>query len=250
MTGLLCIRIGHEYIKPLDLHDKAKFYLFPVLLSLGMDIVSLDLDDPTARLLDAVHQEQTPLDIAVMDYFDGTCLNAGVIVVRASDNALLWVLQYIKWMHTYPFGHYQNGLDAFLKHSVVEPQMPEFLTNVSYGVLAADLEYVTLAGWPGSVHKQRHRALLLHFSSATSTAASLVRINVQREPRQNPGTEGLTHMEKQAQLLNLFNATARRTGEKEPDLRRMQMAKWKVLSRLKTSGKPRVMLECILPWHS
>ncbi|CAK9066214.1 unnamed protein product [Durusdinium trenchii] len=104
---LLCVRVAHPFAKPL--HDKAKFYLFPLLLSLGMDIVSLDLDvflfkDPTAKLLDAVYKKD-PLDMAVMDHFDGTCLNAGVLVVRASDRALLWVLQYIQWMHVYPFGH-------------------------------------------------------------------------------------------------------------------------------------------------
>ena len=43
--------------------------------------------------------------------------------------------------------HWQ-GLDAFLKHSVVEPQMPDGLVNLTYGILA-DLEYVTLAGWDG-----------------------------------------------------------------------------------------------------
>ena len=38
--------------------------------------------DPTARLWQVVYGDQIPpLDLAVMDHFDGTCLNAGVIFV-------------------------------------------------------------------------------------------------------------------------------------------------------------------------
>eukprot|EP00913_Durusdinium_trenchii_P004639 g4306.t1 len=92
---LLCVRVAHPFAKPL--HDKAKFYLFPLLLSLGRGL--------------------------------------------------------------------RPGLDSFLRGSV-EPQLPEKLLNVSYGVLSSDLEF------------------------------------------------GLSRMEKQAQLMQLFNATARRPHEK------------------------------------
>ncbi|CAJ1335418.1 unnamed protein product [Effrenium voratum] len=83
-------------------------------------------------------------------------------------------------------------------------------------------------GWTGSWQTQRHRVLLLHFTSA------------------NPA--GLVHSANQAKLLQLFNATARRPGEKEPDLRRLQMAKWKVLRRLHTA--PRWKTPCYVGIHS
>ncbi|CAJ1347681.1 unnamed protein product, partial [Effrenium voratum] len=86
-AGLLCrrLRFASASVKPLDVHNKAKFYLFPVLLALGVDIISIDLDvflfkDPTLRLLETVYcSKASPLDVAVTDHFDGTCLNAGVL---------------------------------------------------------------------------------------------------------------------------------------------------------------------------
>ncbi|CAE7262722.1 unnamed protein product [Symbiodinium pilosum] len=183
LPELLCLRFSSKPARPLDVHDKAKFFLLPLFLTLGLDIVSLDLDvflfkDPTPRLLETVYNKaHNPLDVAVTDHFDGTCLNAGVLYVRASDQALLWMLQFVEWLHNYPYGHFQNGLDAFLGHSILEPQLPDNLTsqtqmaaNVSYAVLGTDLEYVTLAGWAGSLLKQRHQALLLHFTPAISAA--------------------------------------------------------------------------------
>lgn len=142
-----------------------------------------------------------------------------ISMVRASDQALLWVLSLIEWLHAYPYGHFQNGLDAFLGHSILEPQLPnsamQTAASVSYIVLGTDVEYATLAGWAGSLNKQRHQALLLHFTPAISV--------------------GLSKGDKQVQLLQLFNATARRFGEKEPDAQRLEMAKWKVLHRLHTN---------------
>ncbi|CAE7204044.1 unnamed protein product [Symbiodinium natans] len=242
LSDLLCLWFSSPAARPLDVHDKAKFYLLPIFLSLGLDVISLDLDvfmfqDPTARILETVYSKALPLDVAATDHFDGTCLNAGVLFVRASDQALLWVLHFIEWLHKYPYGHFQNGLDAFLGHSILEPQLPDSsvlptAARVSYAVLGTDLEYVTLAGWGGSLEKQRHQALLLHFTPAISAALG----------------SGLAHGEKQVLLLHLFNATARRPGEKEPDARRQQMAKWKVLHRLHTNV-PRWRTPCYVGIH-
>ena len=39
------------------------------------------------------------VDVVVTDHFDEYCLNHGVFMVRASDRSLLWILEYIRWMH-------------------------------------------------------------------------------------------------------------------------------------------------------
>jgi len=219
---ILCMRVFTHFARPYDLNNEAKFHLFPILLSLGVDVVWLDIDifvfkDPTRRLLEQRGQDPAnPKDVLVTDHFDEHCLNHGVFTVRASDRSLLWMLEYIKWLQWYPYGHDQNGWDAFLGHSIVEPQLPDNLRsnpaiNVSYGILNTELEYVTLTGWAGARHQWR-RALLLHFTT----------------------TQGITGRAKKQRLMALFNATGRRPGEAEPDRRRLQMATWKVLMRLRT----------------
>lgn len=229
--NLLCIRPFIPFSRPYDFNNKAKFYLFPIFLSFGIDIVWLDLDifvfqSPTERLLEQAYEDAGgPKDVLVTDHFDEHCLNHGVFLVRASDKSLLWILEYIRWMHWYPYGHDQNGWDAFLGHSIVEPQLPEDLRtnpaiNVSYGILSTELEYVTLTGWAGQSH-QRNRALLLHFTT----------------------TQGISGRSKKLRLLALFNATARRPGEAEPDWRRLDMAKWKALRPLQT-GLPHFKRPC------
>jgi len=188
---LTCEKVHHERKA-----EQAKFYLMPIFLTLGVDVAWLDLDififrDPTRRLLEQMYARPgLPRDVIVTDHFDEHCLNHGVFMVRASDRALLWMLQYIQWLHWYPFGHDQNGWDAFLGHSIVEPQLPAALQtdpelNTSYRVLSTELEYVTLTGWAGT-EEQRDRALLLHFTT----------------------TKGITFQEKKRTLMNLFNATA------------------------------------------
>lgn len=239
---LLCVRFVSHVLRPSDGSDKAKFHLFPVLLALGLDVVSLDLDiflfkDPTSRLLEATYgsgEHESPLDVMAADHFGGTCVNTGVLIVRACDRSLLWILRFIEWLHIYPYGHCQNGWDAFLTHSIVEPQIPQNLrgsvdTNVSYGILSTEIEYVTMTGWAGALHTQRDKALLLHFASSGHTT-------------------GFTHREMKSQLLSLFNSTARRPGEKEPSVFRLQMATWKALRRLHTNP-PRWKTRCYLGVH-
>lgn len=243
---LLCVRFVSHALRPSDGSDKAKFYLLPVLLALGLDVVSLDLDiflfkDPTSRLLEAVYgsgngssDHHSPLDVMATDHFGGACVSTGVLMVRACDRSLLWILRFIEWLHIYPYGHCQNGWDAFLTHSIVEPQIPQNLrgsvdTNVSYGILSTEIEYVTMTGWAGALHTQRHKALLLHFASSGHTT-------------------GFTHREMKSQLLSLFNSTARRPGEKEPSVFRVQMATWKALRRLQRTP-PRWKTRCYLGVH-
>jgi len=220
---LLCIRCFTPHARPYDHNNKAKFYLLPILLSLGVDIAWLDLDifvfkDPTWRLLEQAYRGPgQSKDVVVTDHFDEHCLNHGVFMVRSSDRSLLWVLRYIEWLHWYPFGHDQNGWDAFLRHSIVEPQLPAALhtdaaINVSYGILSTELEYVTLTGWAGPLY-DRSAALLLHFTT----------------------TQGISFKEKKRRLMNLFNATGRRVAEEVPDVRRLHMATWKELARLRAS---------------
>jgi len=222
-TRILCVRSFTAFSRPYDHNNKAKFYLFPVLLALGADVIWLDLDifvfrDPTRRLLEQAYLGPgQPKDVLVTDHFDEHCLNHGVFMVRGSDRSLLWMLQYIKWLHWYPFGHDQNGWDAFLGHSIVEPQLPEDLRsdpaiNVSYSILGTELEYLTLTGWAGSSN-HRKLALLLHFTT----------------------TQGISGRQKKLRLLSLFNATSRRAGEAAPDAKREQMATWKVLQSLQTA---------------
>jgi len=250
-ASLLCVHVFTEFARAYDHNNKAKFYLFPILLSLGMDVAWLDLDvfvirDPTSQLLaqaygtqpnsgvrplDRQPQSQGPLDVVVTDHFDMYCLNHGVFMVRASDRSLLWLLEYIRWMHWYPFGHDQNGWDAFLGHSIVEPQVPPGLRtdpwrNASYGVLDTHTEYLTLTGWAGADARERRLALLIHFTT----------------------TKGISMAGKIGGLLRLFNATARRGGEAAPDARRVQMAVWKALQSMKVA-MPRAKGPCYQGIH-
>ena len=101
-----------------------------------------------------------------------------IALAEASDRTLRWVLSYIRWMHVYPFGHDQNGWDAFLGHSIqFEPfvawlqQLHHLRIRMAFAPLAAPLganevptshdislrvldtgkEFLTLTGWAGSL---------------------------------------------------------------------------------------------------
>lgn len=230
-VSVLCMRTFNPQSRPYDHNNKAKFYLHPIILSLGMDIAWLDLDifvfqDPSRRLIEQAYKRTSSVkDVLVTDHFDEHCLNHGVFMVRASDRSLLWILEYIKWMHWYPFGHDQNGWDAFLHHSIVEPQLPDNLRtdpaiNVSYGVLSTEEEYVTLTGWSGWNYQD---ALLLHFTC----------------------TQGISFQDKKKGVLRLLNATAKRNDQDEDGLsgRRMHTARWKALQGLKTT-RPMMKRPC------
>eukprot|EP00927_Polykrikos_kofoidii_P046793 TRINITY_DN40926_c0_g1_i1.p1 TRINITY_DN40926_c0_g1~~TRINITY_DN40926_c0_g1_i1.p1 ORF type:complete len:790 (-),score=113.16 TRINITY_DN40926_c0_g1_i1:137-2506(-) len=222
-SALLCVRSFSASTKPYDVHNKGKFFVFPVLLALGVDAAWLDLDifvirNPTRRLLQLANEgPRPPADVLAIDHFDEYCLGQSFFMVRATDRSLVWLLQYIRWLYWYPFGHDQNGWDSFLGHSVVEPQVPEDLrsnefTNASYRMLSTELEFASLSGWAGDA-SLRGSALLLHFSS----------------------TRPIPPQAKRLQLLGLFNATGRRATETVPNERRVQSATWKVLRSLQAS---------------
>eukprot|EP00927_Polykrikos_kofoidii_P042549 TRINITY_DN36555_c0_g1_i1.p1 TRINITY_DN36555_c0_g1~~TRINITY_DN36555_c0_g1_i1.p1 ORF type:complete len:890 (-),score=114.17 TRINITY_DN36555_c0_g1_i1:105-2774(-) len=181
---LLCVRSFAPFARPYDVNNYAKFVLLPLLLSLGVDYAWLDVDiflirDPTERLLEIAYGEERKgtdehgavgagggSDVLTTDHFDEKCLNHGVIFVKASERTLLWALRYIEWMHIYPFGHDQNGWDAFLGHSIKhEPMVPDD-PNVSLQILDTSLEFLTLTGWGGS-DADIPRALLLHMTRTT-----------------------------------------------------------------------------------
>lgn len=236
---LLCVRTLSHFSRIYDANNKAKFFLFPIVLALGLDVAWLDLDiflfqDPTPRLLEQAYTSTPwPRDVLVTDHFDEYCLNHGVFIVRASDRSLLWLLEYIKWLHWYPYGHDQNGWDAFLGHSIVEPQLPENLRtdpsiNVSYGLLSTEWEYLTLSGWAGQgvPAEARRNALLLHFTS----------------------TSGITGRHKMLQLGRLFNATGGLRDDEVKVSRRLDMARWKVLRQLEM-GLPRMKRPCFEGIH-
>lgn len=166
-SRLLCFRSLSTVVRPYDINNYAKFVLLPLLLALGMSYAWLDVDifvaqNPTQRLVD-LGQEA---DVLTTDHFDETCLNHGVIYVKASDRTLMWVLSYIRWMHVYPFGHDQNGWDAFLGHSIkFEPLVPPN-PNITLRVLDTGKEFLTLTGWAGE-HADLPVALLLHLTRTT-----------------------------------------------------------------------------------
>lgn len=174
---LLCVRSFAPFARPYDVNNYAKFVLLPLLLSLGVDYAWLDMDiflirDPTARFLELAYgtsnnaDGQGGADVLTTDHFDEACLNHGVIFVKASDRTLLWALRYIEWMHVYPFGHDQNGWDAFLAHSIRnEPFVPE-AANISLRVLDTSLEFLTLTGWAGT-DADLPKAQLLHMTRTT-----------------------------------------------------------------------------------
>ncbi|CAE7204950.1 unnamed protein product [Symbiodinium natans] len=164
---LLCFRSFSTVARPYDINNYAKFVLLPLLLALGMSYAWLDIDifvaqNPTQRLLNLA---QTA-DVLTTDHFDETCLNHGVIFVKASDRTLHWALSYIRWMHVYPFGHDQNGWDAFLGHSIeFEPLVPSN-RNITLRVLDTGKEFLTLTGWAGD-DADLPAALLLHLTRTT-----------------------------------------------------------------------------------
>ncbi|CAE7767436.1 unnamed protein product [Symbiodinium pilosum] len=164
---LLCFRSFSKVVRPYDVNNYAKFVLLPLLLSLGVSYAWLDIDifiaqNPTARLL----QLAETADVLTTDHFDESCLNHGVIFVKASDRTLRWVLSYIRWMHVYPFGHDQNGWDAFLGHSIqFEPFVPTG-HDISLRVLDTGKEFLTLTGWAGD-DADLPAALLLHLTRTT-----------------------------------------------------------------------------------
>eukprot|EP00928_Gymnodinium_smaydae_P037668 TRINITY_DN2610_c0_g2_i2.p1 TRINITY_DN2610_c0_g2~~TRINITY_DN2610_c0_g2_i2.p1 ORF type:complete len:379 (+),score=84.16 TRINITY_DN2610_c0_g2_i2:3-1139(+) len=177
---LLCVRSFAPFSRPYDVNNYAKFVFLPLLLALGVDYAWLDIDiflarDPTERLLelsrgDGRGKQQpsaTGVDVLTTDHFDETCLNHGVIFVRASDRTLIWALRYIRWMHVNPFGHDQNGWDACLHHSIEnEPLVPGKPTNVSFAVLDTAYDFLTLTGWAGDA-ADLPRVQLLHLTRTT-----------------------------------------------------------------------------------
>ena len=57
---MLCVRYFVEHFMHYDHNNKAKFYMMPILLSLGVDVAWLDLDiflfkDPTPRLVELAY---------------------------------------------------------------------------------------------------------------------------------------------------------------------------------------------------
>ncbi|CAE7943046.1 unnamed protein product [Symbiodinium necroappetens] len=168
-SRLLCFRSLSTVVRPYDINNYAKFVLLPLLLALGMSYAWLDVDifvaqNPTQRLVDLAQEA----DVLTTDHFDETCLNHGVIYVKASDRTLMWVLSYIRWMHVYPFGHDQNGWDAFLGHSIkFEPSVPAKVNaNITLRVLDTGKEFLTLTGWAGE-DADLPAALLLHLTRTT-----------------------------------------------------------------------------------
>jgi hypothetical protein len=100
----------------------AKFEVLPVLLAYGFDAVWLDLDvylvkDPTDDFRGFLKE----YDVVSADHVDSRCLNNGVFAVRSSDESVMWSSAFLAWLHWNPFGHDQNGFDAFLGHSIKDP---------------------------------------------------------------------------------------------------------------------------------
>ncbi|CAJ1343774.1 unnamed protein product [Effrenium voratum] len=167
---LLCMRSFSKFRRPYDVNNYAKFVLVPLLLALGMSYAWLDIDiflvqNPTQRLQEIAALQEA--DVLTTDHFDQNCLNHGVIFVKPSDRTLYWILSYIRWMHVNPFGHDQNGWDAFLGHSIqFEPFVPAApLANVTLAVLDTSKEFLTLTGWAGDdteLPKVRGQGMIVH----------------------------------------------------------------------------------------
>merc|ERR1719188_2392620 len=111
------------------MNNYSKFFLLPLFLALGVDVAWLDLDifvirNPTWRFMKIAYESD--FDVLTTDHWGANCLNHGVFFVTASDRTLLWSLRYIRWLHENPFGHDQNGWDAFVRHSILaEPLVPD-----------------------------------------------------------------------------------------------------------------------------
>ncbi|OLP99193.1 hypothetical protein AK812_SmicGene18274 [Symbiodinium microadriaticum] len=199
-SRLLCFRSLSTVVRPYDINNYAKFVLLPLLLALGMSYAWLDVDifvaqNPTQRLVDLAQEA----DVLTTDHFDETCLNHGVIYVKASDRTLMWVLSYIRWMHVYPFGHDQNGWDAFLGHSIkFEPSVPAKVNaNITLRVLDTGKEFLTLTGWAGE-DADLPAALLLHLTRTTPIGV----------------------MEKRTRFFELMDSTLASSGSSSDERRR------------------------------
>ncbi|CAE8636065.1 unnamed protein product [Polarella glacialis] len=214
---LLCVRSFQPFARPYDVNNYAKFVLLPLLLSLGVHYAWLDADiylarDPTQSLL---RQVAEGVDVLTTDHFDETCLNHGVIFVRVSDRSLLWSMRYIRWLHEYPFGHDQNGWDAFLAHSIHNEPMVPTEPNVTLSVLDTAFEFLTLTGWAGE-EVDLQRVQLLHMTRTTPIGVR----------------------EKRERLMGLFQATLPEAGARSVPLEVEQRA---LLEQLMPLRRPKVV---------
>eukprot|EP00927_Polykrikos_kofoidii_P066634 TRINITY_DN62197_c0_g1_i1.p1 TRINITY_DN62197_c0_g1~~TRINITY_DN62197_c0_g1_i1.p1 ORF type:complete len:455 (-),score=59.94 TRINITY_DN62197_c0_g1_i1:347-1678(-) len=189
-SRVFCVRALVPFARPYDVNNYAKFFLLPLLLSLGVDVTWLDLDifllrDPTERLLAQAYGRDgfIAADVLTTDHFDLRSLNHGVFFIKASDRTLTFVLRYIAWLHENPFAHDQNGWDAFLGHSVRHEARVRRVESVRSGILDVEHEFVTLTAWSGSM-SDLHRVQLLHFTG-----------------------DGITGREKVERMRALFNVT-------------------------------------------
>merc|ERR1712217_997647 len=74
-------------------------------------------------------------------------------------------------MHLNPFGHDQNGWDAWLCHSIPDslgPTCPKG-KNVSFAVLDTSVEFPLLDGWSGSSDEDVNKTILLHVTNNHAT---------------------------------------------------------------------------------